>query len=207
MLLAEMSLIHLPSTKIRPLTYLPYPIALLGLYLCSYPNEFADWTPWSRALLHLGQSIVPAGKDLGRFWPGLGAQLLCASIVLSPHMRSFFSHEILLWLGNLSYPLYLLHGPLMRSVLAIMTFLPIWLHFNPKDENGFVDPQKLMPLPRPLAFVVILPVFWVFLLLVVHSWARNVEPLFAMATKKFEDFAYGKNLDGTAILPTQTQRD
>lgn len=198
---------QLPNTKNRFLTYLPYPAALLGLYLCSYPSEFSDWAPWCRQLLYLGKAITPADKDLGRFWPGLGSHILCFAVLLSPTLRKLLSHDVLLWLGSISYPLYLLHGPLMRSVLAIITFFPIWLHFDPRDETGNPDLEKLMPLPRSLSFLFILPLFWIFLLAVVHQWAKRVEPLFATATKKLEDFAYGEGATAVTVLPIQTPRE
>ena len=205
MMIAELSMTQLLTTKTRILTYTPYITFVLALILLSYPNEYADWATWSRTLLHLGQRMTPPGKDLGRFWPGLGAQLLCTSILLSPPLRHAFSHDILLWLGNLSYPLYLLHGTFMRSVLATMTFFPVWLHFSPRNEKGDPDPKQLIPLPRPLAFVLILPLFWTFLLWVVQQWAKNVEPVFAEATKRFEDFAYGhkERERSPSLLPLQ----
>lgn len=208
MILAEISMYPLPQKNSGLVAILPYPLALLGLYFCSYPDEYNDWAPWSRQLLRLGTKIFPLNSDFGRFWPGLGAQILCFSILFSPPLRRALSHKYLLWLGSVSYPIYLLHGPLMRTVLAWITFAPIAMHFEPAaGEDG---QNQRLPLPRPLAFVFILPVFWAFLLYVVHLWALKVEPLVALATKKFEDFAKGNGGRGRErsprLLPLQKER-
>jgi hypothetical protein len=203
MILAEFSVMSIKMPQHRFLRPIPFLTGLLALYLMSFPDEYAEWAPWSRRLNHLGTIIFPRGADQGRFWPGIGAQLLCISIFFSPIMRKALCHNYLLYLGGMSFPLYLLHGPLMRSVLAWITFVPVWLHWKPKlGSDGQPDGTQWIPLPRPLSFFLILPVFWVFLFWVVHLWSVKVEPYFGKATKRFEEFASGHG-DETVVLPVQ----
>jgi hypothetical protein len=209
MLIAELSILSLPPPNHRLLKPIPFVISALALYLMSYPDEYANWTPWSRSLQNFGTHIFPTNADFGRFWPGIGAQMLCLSIFFSPYLRSLLSHRRLLYLGSISFPLYLLHGPLMRSVLAWLTFGPVWLHGKPSlAPDGKEDGSQWVPMPRPLAFLIILPLFWIFMFWVVHLWSRKVDPWLGKATKWFEEFAYGRT-DSQSALPVQmtnTQR-
>lgn len=193
MILAELSFLPLQKIYNRtplPLKFLPYATAVLGLYLCSYPDDYTTYALWSRQLQDLGLNVLPPGTDLGRFWTGLGAQILCVSVQFHPHLRSLLSRRPLLYLGSISYPLYLLHGPLMRSLLAWMAIGPIaWNYQVLYLEDGSVDPDQKYPLPRPLAFLVILPVFWILMFFVVEWWSCRVEPIFGRMTAAFERFA------------------
>jgi hypothetical protein len=165
----------------------PYFFAVLGLYLCSFPDSYYEIAPWSNQLYHIGQVIFPPNPLYGRFWPGIGAQILCGAILYSPSMRAALSNRFLLWLGGLSFPLYLLHGPLLRSVMTYMVFLPASLTFQPEIlEDGT---ESLIPVPGTLMISVMLPIFFVILMVVVKLWAMHVEPYFGVMTDNFERFA------------------
>lgn len=178
------------------------PLAIFGLYLCSFPNEFADFAPWSSQLLALGNRIVP-GTDLGRFWPGIGAQLLAFAILFSPQLKGLLSHPAFLWLGKVSFPIYLLHGPLMRSVLAWMLFAreKYYQKEQMSESEGIYTIERLS-LPSTITFLFVLPVFWCFLLAVAHFWAVKVEPCFGWATKQLEDYVFDRQ-GRPAILPVR----
>ena len=203
MILAELVSDDLPSRHNLLTTLLPFPLAFAGLFLMSFPNEYYEQTTWSRILAQAGRLIFPLSSEMGRAWPGLGAQILCFSVCFSPLMRQAMSHKYLIWLGGIAYSLYLLHGPLMRSILAWMAFTPavmIW-GSNQGILGGQLAGQSLIPLPRPLAFAIILPLFWAFLLFVVHLWSSKVEPKFGTATKLVEDLALGKRSE-VGVIPT-----
>jgi hypothetical protein len=194
MILAELSFEHQPNPKSRVAVLLPYPLAVLGLYLCSFPSEYADRVRWTQRLLVLGMRIFPNGCDIGRYWVAVGAQILCFSIFYSPSMRRALSNRFLLWLGSISYPLYLLHGTLMRSVLAWFLYAPGALRMKSQPDPAVIQdssPELDPPIPTPsfLTLAFVLPIFGVFLLYVVNQWAIKVEPYFGAATKSFENFA------------------
>jgi peptidoglycan/LPS O-acetylase OafA/YrhL len=209
MMLAELTLADLPRVEHAVIKCVPYLSATLALFLMSFPDEYYDWAPWSRQLHELASVLFPSRVQLGRAWPGIGAQILCYSICFSHSLRQALSQKFLVWLGGVSYSLYLLHGPLMRSVLAWLVFLPMagfgeWV--TPEDENYVAsEGNDYIPLPGWPAFSFILPVFWAFLLLVVHLWSSKVEPKFAAVTIWVENLALGKKTGGTdseALLPT-----
>ncbi|KAM5477422.1 hypothetical protein McanCB56680_007392 [Microsporum canis] len=195
MILAELTYLP-PPKKSKITTILPYFIVTLGLYLCSYPDRFADQARWSRELEQLGRIIFPKNAAMGRAWPNLGAQLLCFGVMYSPQMRHVLSHKWLHWIGGLSFSIYLLHGMLMRTVLA-------WLVFGPNALLGVTKPGKLangtdgqvVPQPGDLIVACTIPVFLAIMLFVGSLWNRFVEPYFGYATSSLESFAksFGKN--------------
>lgn len=171
------------------------PLVICSLVLMSYPSQFQDWAPWSDFLTRGFMKIAPVNAEKMRFWPTLGAQLFVFTIVMSPHLRRFLSHRWFLWLGKISFPLYLLHGSFMRSVLA-------WLLFSRQqiteiEEEG----QKHMryPLPGVPTFVIVMPVFFVILFTATHFWAVKVEPYFGVMTKTAEDIMFGKSERSSAL--------
>ncbi|KAL8642332.1 MAG: hypothetical protein Q9228_000954 [Teloschistes exilis] len=171
------------------------PLVICSLVLMSYPSQFQDWAPWSDFLTRGFMKIAPVNAEKMRFWPTLGAQLFVFTIVMSPHLRRFLSHRWFLWLGKISFPLYLLHGSFMRSVLA-------WLLFSRQqiteiEEEG----QKHMryPLPGVPTFVFVMPVFFVILFTATHFWAVKVEPYFGVMTKTAEDIMFGKSERSSAL--------
>jgi hypothetical protein len=59
----------------------------------------------------------------------LGALSACGmifSIMFSPQLKKFFSRPLFVWLGSISFPLYLLHGTFIRGPLAyiVLKVLP-----------------------------------------------------------------------------------
>jgi hypothetical protein len=207
MILAELSMTATaqssPKSKITVRQIIPYIFAVLGLYLCSFPDSYYEVAPWSNQLYQIGQMIFPANALYGRFWPGVGAQMLSAAILYSPSMRSALSHRYLLWLGSLSFPLYLVHGTLIRSLMTYMIFLPSSLTFEPEiREDGS---ESRIPVPGKLIIAVMLPIFSVILLVVVKLWAVHVEPYFGVMTDRFERFAHswGKGGAGSSSLGLQ----
>ena len=169
---------------------LPYLSGITGLYLCSFPNEYYHQTAWTRQLWYIGRKIFPPGALFGRFYAGLGAQILCLSILLSPSMQTALSSRHLQWLGRLSYPLYLLHGPLMRSVLTYMLFWPASWTLKPSLQVGGIPiPDSTIPVPDFWLLCVLLPTFFIILLFIAHQWAAKVEPQLGAATDRFETFA------------------
>lgn len=199
MILAELSMDTssepIPKMKSRmriPIReIIPYIGVALGLYLCSFPDSFYETADWSTQLWKIGQVIFPSNALHGRFWPGIGAQMLSLSILYSPSMRRALSHRWLLWIGGLSFPLYLLHGPLIRSLMTYMVFLIPSFMFTPDLlRNGSPDPNSLIPIPNTLVLCVIMPVFFAILLVVSKLWAIHVEPWFGVWTDAFEKFAH-----------------
>ena len=113
------------------------------------------------------------------------------------------------WLGGLSHPLYLLHGPLMRSVLSWMVFGPVVVKEGLPTPIQNQDGSWFLPVvsfPKTVVFVVVLPIFFAFLLYVVNVWNKKVEPLFGDATQAFEKMAFGDQEEKKSMLPTHQRQ-
>ncbi len=92
---------------------------LLAIYLFSFTYE-------QKLLIHAPiKAIMPAG-DTSHFVWDAGAALMILVLLGNPTLRRVFSKSWAIWLGLLSFPIYLLHGPIMLSAgaAAFNTALP-----------------------------------------------------------------------------------
>ena len=192
-LLAELSNSDYLLSMSRFSTIISPPLTVLGLYLMSFPAEYHSWAPWAYNLLLLRQRIAPEGSETSRFWPTIGAQILAFAIVISPHMRRGLSHPKLLWLGKVSFPLYLLHGSFMRSILSWMVFANQTLVKKEGDEVA------KYPRPGMFVYIIAIPIFTVLLFTATHFWANKVEPWFGRFTKMAEDISFGREARPPAL--------
>lgn len=204
-MLAELnhSEIPLALSQFSPL-FAP-PMVIASLVLMSFPSEFHTWAPWCKFLLEWFYKLSPTNAELSRFWPTIGAQLLILTCVLSPHLRRALSHKYLLWLGKISFPLYLLHGSFMRSLLSWMLFARSKL-VEMEERNG--DQTYIVmryPLPGYTTFFIAVPIFFGALFAAAHYWANKVEPHFGVITKSAEDLMFKKR-ERPAVLPVRQER-
>ncbi len=205
-LLAELSN-RLPSpamtTQRNPLIRVITGIALfLGLHVSGYPEVSPEWASWSQNLAQIGHFIFP-GKDYWRYWTSVGAQLITLAVVISPRLQDTLAHPAFVWLGSVSLPMYLIHGPLVRSLLAWMLFgwqRPISYHSQ--DVNGdLIDSWQQRSFPHSWVFCIALPVFLLILLWASHLWTTWVEPWCASVTKRIEDVMCGNEPGEKGALP------
>lgn len=167
----------------------------------SFPSQFHNHAPWSDLLLEWHYKIAPPNAEVQRFFPSLGAQLLIFTAVLSSHLRRLLSHRYLLWLGKISFPLYLLHGSVMRTILS-------WLLFSRSElvemQEHTGDKTYIIlryPIPSYTMFFITMPIFFVILFSISHVWAQKVEPYFGIITKTAEDIMFGKKQERSTVLP------
>ena len=195
-ILAELNHSAYPLRFARFSPFFAPPLVICALILMSFPSQFQDWATWSNLLLRWYWRIAPQNAELMRFWPTLGAQLLTFTVVMSPHLRRGLSHRWFLWLGKISFPLYLLHGSFMRSILAWLLFCRSKL--TEIEEEG----HKYMryPLPGAATFIVAMPIFFLILFTATHLWASKVEPHFGTITKTAEDTMFVRG-DKNLTLP------
>ncbi|KAF2434181.1 hypothetical protein EJ08DRAFT_495241 [Tothia fuscella] len=196
-LLAELSMepiiVKFSTNKSILNRLIPYSVLLLGWYFCSYPKDHPEWQPWSNALWHAGMKIFPAGGEIHSLWPFVGILLVISAVVLSGPLQRFLSHPVFLWLGTQSFPIYLIHGPLLRSFLNWMLFAftpPIW--YQKIDENRtavVIFPRR--PIPPLWKFLLCLPIFYAVLMALAHIWTLKIEPKCASVSKWLEDTICG----------------
>jgi len=171
---------------------IPFVFILTGLFLAGYPNQHADWTPWSNSLRLLAEKLFH--QNAKNFWPTLGVQLTTLGIILSSSAQHALSHRILTWLGNISFPVYLIHGPLLRSALNWMLFaFSTPRRLVDTDAHGTITREYMrLPKPSPWHLAYALPLFFALLLALAHLWTLKVEPWCAWLTKVAEDTFMGK---------------
>jgi len=172
---------------------LPFSMALVGWYLMSYSGDHTEWASWTRALLKIGANVFPAGAEILSFMDLTGVLLLVSSIVLSSPLQHILSHPVCLWLGTHSFPIYLVHGPLLRSFLNWILYAftePIWV--EEKDDDGaVVKIYPKLPIPPLWKFFFAVPIFLVAVFVSARLWVIYIEPLCAQFTKWAEDTACG----------------
>jgi len=207
-ILAEISLLPITAkyshTPPRPCltSLLPIAIFILGLILSSYPENQAETAFWSSSLSYLGSFIIPAGGDCWRSFTSLGAQFIVLSLIFSHPLQKPFSHPFLTWLGRISLPVYLLHGPLMRTVLVWMVFglkVPPIVQSTDKDGNTF-NMQPLIGLPGLPRTLISIAVFLALLLLSAHVWSVYVDRWCDNIMKWVDQRVLGEDV----VLPVST---
>ncbi|KAF4553243.1 Hypothetical protein D9617_7g029700 [Elsinoe fawcettii] len=127
--LCEIDLIHPPSLT-SPLRKRHLSALFIALYLLSTPLTWAHCTPLYRPL-----TLVPIWglrvHEHSRFWQCLGATLLLVLVARVPAYRNFFSNSLARYLGRISFALYLVHGPVLRSV-GYSTAFTLWKYLGRK---------------------------------------------------------------------------
>jgi peptidoglycan/LPS O-acetylase OafA/YrhL len=86
-------------------------LGLVAIYLFSFTYE-------QKLLIHAPiKAVMPSG-DTSHFVWDAGAVLMILLLLGNPYLRRVFSKTWAVWLGLLSFPIYLLHGPIMLSAGA-----------------------------------------------------------------------------------------
>jgi hypothetical protein len=172
---------------------IPFSMLLLGWYFASYPKYNPEWQPWSNTLWHTGMFIFPSGAEVHSVWNLVAILLIVAAIILSTRLQRFLSHPVFLWLGTQSFPIYLLHGPLLRSFLNWMLYAftkPLW--YQQLDEVGNqvrIFPRR--PIPPRWKFIICIPIFYAVLFFLAHLWTLKIESKCGSLTKWLEDTMCG----------------
>lgn len=194
MLLAEVSLdpdIQSLATEYNYLrTFSSASAIILGLYFCSYPEEHPEWARWSAGLSKLGEYIFPKGVEFARYYPGLGVDILATGVMFNNTAKRLLSNSFFLFMGRLSFPVYLLHAPLIRTVLTYFLFGFSVRPSGGKDENGNELPPGYLPIASRWVCVFTIPLFYVFLYRVASLWAAYVDPFCGKVTNWFENLVF-----------------
>ncbi|KAK2813620.1 hypothetical protein FQN50_000015 [Emmonsiellopsis sp. PD_5] len=163
------------STLPRPL---PALLVLIGLIICSFPQDNHDWMTWSFTMRKIMLSLTPASaeKFIGRYWVNLGGTILMTGIFFSRTARKILTLPLFNFLGRVSFPIYLLHDTLIRSVLVWMVYGESAAKFTGDslvDEAGnFI---QLKAAGRG-TFLFAIPAFYALLYTVAHFWMKYVDP-------------------------------
>jgi peptidoglycan/LPS O-acetylase OafA/YrhL len=142
---APLHLFRLPNRLIHlPLILLPP-----ALLLMSYPSTAPLAAPWSARMTAL-LAYLPPISEPSRLLGTVGAALLLACIALSPFARRALTTRPALRLGRGSFAIYLLHGTVLRSVLAWALFAGADLRDMEVDGPAGPVVVSRYPIPGPV---------------------------------------------------------
>ncbi|CAJ2509411.1 Uu.00g144370.m01.CDS01 [Anthostomella pinea] len=120
--LAEADRIFLPEGRKRggrlatwPARLLRYALLVVALYLLSYPDAHAKYTPGFRLLASLAPKYY-SWDDKWRFYHSIGALILLPCVLRSTNLRWLLETEPAQYLGRISFSFYLIHGPVLHSL-------------------------------------------------------------------------------------------
>lgn len=174
---------------------------ILGMFFCSYPEEKPEWTRWSNSLTTAGHYMFPKGVEYARYYPALGANVLTVGIMFNDTAKKIFSQRLFLFLGKNSFPIYLIHAPLIRTVFTWVVFGFSQRPDNGKDDKGNQRPPGWLPLASTWVVLVAIPVFYVFLYRVANLWSNYVDPFCGRVTQWFEDLVFRDDAKASSEKP------
>lgn len=163
---------NVSSGRIRSIMSMVFLIS--GLYIASLPDRHHDWQPWSLGLRKFMAAILPENPDFPRFSSGLGLNIIAIGLHLSPTARSILSNRFFLWLGRMSFAVYLLHNQILRSVLCWMVY-GIAIPAEGEPPLAFTNPGKLFAL---------VPIYLVLTYGSAHLWTTYVDSFCARISER-----------------------
>lgn len=201
-MMGEFSLTTIPSRLSAMSKILSPPLAIFSLIVMSYSDSEPQNAPWNAVLYDFGLRYLPmdAGGGITRTYGTIGGVLLVVSIIISPHLRWVLSRKPLLWLGKVSFAIYLLHGMVLRSVFAWILFIGVKkAEFREQDTDLVWHPEYRYPVPGIVrcAFATIIAFAVIFG--ASHIWMLKVEPVFGKITSTLEKVVCGKSSVGDLL--------
>lgn len=175
-------------------------LLILGLGLASYPEEQAEWVSWSFHMQKFSAYFLPQGHDIARFYTAFGLELIALSIHFSPTLKDMFSNRYFLWLGKNSFGVYLIHGTLIRWVLAWCLF-GVTLPAPRQNEKGEWHAGPNLTMKGPLVRIFWIPLWFVLVYFLGNLWINYVDPMCARWTVAIEQYIWADNEKGQLNSP------
>jgi len=171
-----------------------FSLFVFGAYLLSFPSASWQWYPHFKFIWNDLLFVFPPGASIYSDTLNFAIILIMVALALSPTFQWLLRNRLLLWLGEVSLPIYLLHGPLLRSAFMWIAFAGIYPEY--KEQMGADgQPTKVLQSigdPSPTRIAIALPIWFVLTMLLALLWAKTVEVWCARAVKSLEDIAVGK---------------
>ncbi|KAJ5128579.1 hypothetical protein N7448_002296 [Penicillium atrosanguineum] len=167
---------------------------IFGLFLASFPEENPSWMPWSQALNTVGHLIVPNGGEVNRYITSLGTTFFVFGVFFSRDARRLLSSPFMNFLGRISFPIYLIHNTLIRTVLSLVLYQQsiVSKGMHPVDKEG--NPM-FYEVGGAFTFAVTLPLFYLLLIYVAHLWTIHVDPRCGRVVSWLSRKAFGDTSD------------
>lgn len=170
---------------------LPILVLIAGLIIAGYPEKNAEWCLWSNHLTILGTMIFRSGAELSRNWGSIGTSLVLAGILYLPPLQAGLSHPFLIWMGKVSYSVFLIHTFLVRSVFCWV------LYGNAPPPESIGEDGSIhigwLPAATGINLWMIILTFFPFLYFVANLWTSHVESRCTELTQWLEDQLIGND--------------
>ena len=176
---------HSGSTH-RSITRILAPLILLfGCVAAGFPEKNPSWATWSTYLNRLGQALFKAKTEFSRNWGSIGGALILLGCLYSPHAKAGLSHPYLVWMGKVSFSVFLIHSFLIKSLLGWMLY---WNSVAPtmEDDDG-AQFTGYLPHVRGPRLILSLMVFFAVLYPMAWAWFTYVETFCSKAVQWIED--------------------
>lgn len=198
------------ATSVLPAP-VPALMILVGMFLAGYPQDNPENAHWSHVMFKIMDSITVEKSDVRRYWDHIGASIVLLGIFFSKTGRKVLCSPVFNFLGRVSFPVYLMHNTMIKSVLTWMIYLPSAMN-PPKNEKG--ELQDLQRGSTTHVFVAII-VFYYILYRMAALWVKHIDPVCADLVNKATKWAYGEppsreprpilgngNTDKAPVLPS-----
>jgi peptidoglycan/LPS O-acetylase OafA/YrhL len=167
--------------------YWPTSTAVFALIVASYPTNSPELAAWSRVMIRFGERVfhpdcmhllIQANSGEHRWaFSLIGAILLIYAIHYSPALRKIFSWRYAVFFGSISFPVYLIHSFVMRSLL-------VWVVYG-------MIPESPVVVRYTLNWIAFLAYFALIIYLSVE-WNRVIDSRCGKFTAWLEDIMVGK---------------
>ncbi|KAL6854846.1 hypothetical protein ACO1O0_005976 [Amphichorda felina] len=168
---------------------------LVGLFIASLPDGNFEWQAWSEGLKNFLATILPDKPDFPRSSSGLGLDIIVIGLHLSPLARSILSNRFFLWLGRMSFAVYLLHNQILRSVLCWMIY-------------GFEIPgegEPLMAVESTVKIFMCIPFYLALTYGSAYLWTTYVDSFCARISERIVSFIKEDNGEKSSAPPLLPQ--
>jgi peptidoglycan/LPS O-acetylase OafA/YrhL len=115
---------------------------LLSVYLCSHPKKNGAQTPGFQFLA----KYVPNNWEDYRYWNSWASVLLVWAVTHSNVLSRLLEAPALQYLGNISFSMYLLHGPILH-ITAYPLIPMMWINGAFGNVGGFLIPTCFVVVP------------------------------------------------------------
>ncbi|KAF2200799.1 hypothetical protein GQ43DRAFT_60887 [Delitschia confertaspora ATCC 74209] len=175
------------ATSLLP-TPIPVLLILTGMFCAGFPQDGFNNTGWSSVMAKIMRGMTAKDTDIRRYWDSIGASLILIGIFFSRNARRVLTSPIFNFLGRVSFPVYLLHNSLIKSVLTWMIYLPSAMN-PPRNEKG-----EQMDLQRGnwMHMTIAIAVFFYILYRMAALWVQHVDPLCGKVVNTFIKWAVGE---------------
>jgi len=169
---------------------------VVGLFVASLPDKHSEWQPWSDSLHKFLESILPANPDFPRFASGIGLDIIVVGLHLSPMARGILANRFFLFLGRMSFAVYLLHNQILRSVLCWMIY-------------GISVPAEGEPhlvFDSPVRLFMVLPLYFALTYGSAYLWTTHVDAFCARVSERMVGvIKENQNEKAPPLLPQSQQ--